>query len=118
MDPAIRRIIAVDVQRRRTGRCSAIVHALGSGESFRIAPAPDGFTDVTSGLRAWPDGRHIVLSGGRAPIRIELDDDVGFSGFDPKSGEGFTGRAGGGSSVTVYEGDGYYQFALVNESGL
>jgi hypothetical protein len=46
--------------------------------------------------------------------------DVTFSGFDPGSGERFTGRAGGGSSVTIYDSrqENYFQYAVVSDSGL
>jgi hypothetical protein len=120
MQPEIRRIIAVDAHRRRTGLCPQMIHALGTGESFAIALAPDGFTDLASGLRVRVDARHIRLSGGAAPIEIALDDDIAFAGFDPASGERFTGRACGGSSVTIYDSrqDDYFQYAVVSDSGL
>jgi hypothetical protein len=120
MQPDIRRIVAVDAHRRRTGRCPETIHSLGSGESFGIAPALDGFTDLESGLRVRVDGRHILLPYGAAPIEIALDGDVAFTGFDPASGERFTGRAGGGSSVTIYDSrqDDYFQYAVVNDSGI
>ncbi len=116
MRPEIRRIIAIDAHRRRTGRCPTMIHSLGTGESFAIEPAFDGFTDVGSGLRARVDEGRILLPG--TSIEIRLGDDVGFSGFDPESGESFTGRSGGGSSVTIYQRDDYYQYAVVNEHGI
>jgi hypothetical protein len=119
MPPEIRRIIAVEAHRRRTGRCPAMIHSLGTGESFAIAVGPDGFTDTETGLRVRVAPGRIVLPGAPA-IELTLDDDVGFSGFDPGSGERFSGRAGGGSSVTVYDGrqEHFFQYAVVSDQGL
>jgi hypothetical protein len=116
MQPEIRRIIAVDAHRRRIGRCPTLVHSLGTGESFAIEPTPDGFVDVQSGLRVRSEAARIVLPGDGAAIDIALDDDIAFSGYDPASGERFTGRAGGGSSVTVYDDRhaDYFQYAVVH----
>jgi hypothetical protein len=118
MEPDIRRIVAVAAHWGRTGRCPMMIHALGTGETFGIAPAPDGFTDVATGLRVRL-GDGAIRVPGMPPIDLRLGDDVGFSGFDPASGSRFTGRAGGGSSVTIYAGgaDDFYQYAVVNESG-
>jgi hypothetical protein len=120
MQPEIRRIIAVDAHRRRTGRCPPMIHALGTGESFGIVSSPDGFTDIETGLRVRVDAARILLPGGLAPIEIVMAKDVTFSGFDPGSGERFTGRAGGGSSVTIYDSrqENYFQYAVVSDSGL
>ena len=97
-----------------------MIHSLGSGESFGIAPMPDGFTDLASGTRVRVDARHILLPCGAAPIEIALAGDIAFAGFDPASGERFTGRAGGGSSVTIYDRrqDEYFQYAVVGDSGI
>ena len=120
MQAHIRRIIAVEAHRRRTGQCPVMVHSLGSGESFGIALTQDGFTDIESGLRVRGDAMHILLPGEREAIEIVLDDDVGFPGSDPGSGERFTGRAGGGSSVTLYDSrqDSFYQYEVVKENGI
>ncbi len=115
MHPDTRRIVAVDAHLRRSGLCPVRVHSLGTGESFEIQPASDGFLDVTSGLRVRVAADAIELHGAQ-PIRILLDGDVGFSGFDPVSGAAFTGRAGGGSSVTVYEQNDWFQFAIVTSA--
>jgi hypothetical protein len=112
MRPEIRRIVAVEAHRRRTGRCPRLVHALGTGESFAIAPGPDGFTDLASGIVARAEPARIVLEGTGAAIAFALDGDVAFWGCDPTTGVRFTGRAGGGASVTVYAGDDYFQYAM------
>jgi len=115
MLPETRRIIAVDAHRRRTGALPVMVHALGTGESFAITALPDGFTDVASGLAVRIDyGR--ILQVGRAPIEIHLDGDVGFFGTDPFTGTRFSGRAGGGSTVTIYAGADYFQYAVVTDA--
>jgi hypothetical protein len=116
----IRRIIAVDAHRRRKGVCPPMIHALGTGETFRIAPTPDGFTDLETGIEVRVESGRILLSAGYAPIAISMGEDVGFEGFDANSGEYFSGRAGGGSSVTIYDDRQvhYSQYAVVNEHGL
>jgi hypothetical protein len=116
MSPDLRRIIAVEAHRRRCGRYPLRVHSLGTGETYDIAPAEGGFRDVTTGLVARFDGRQIVLSDGRGPIELTLTDDIRFDGV--VRGEPFTGRAGGGASVTIYEvgGDDYFQFAVGTEA--
>lgn len=117
MSPDLRRIIAVEAHRRRCGRYPLRVHSLGTGETYDIAPADGGFRDVATGLVARFDGRQIVLSDGRGPIALALTDDIRFDG--KIDGEPFTGRAGGGASVTLYEIGGdenYFQFALGTEA--
>ena len=53
------------------------------------------------------------------PIELQLREDVGFDGFDPGSGERFSGRAGGGSSVTIYDSrQDFFQYAVVSDQGL
>jgi hypothetical protein len=110
----IRRIVAVDAYRRCAGRCPTAIHSLGTGESFDIEPTADGFIDVVSGASARTEPARIVLSGGAAAIDIAFDGDVTFGGFDPISGERFTGRTGGGASVTIYDAQGadYFQYAV------
>ena len=45
---------------------------------------------------------------------MTLVGDVGFDGFDHDGQEPFTGRAGGGASVTIYDrgGNDYFQYAV------
>ena len=114
MQPDLRRIVAVEAHRRRSGRCPVRVHSLGTGETFEIRPAPDGFTDVASGMTVRVDGGRIVLSDGRGPIELALTGDVGFDGVERGSGEPFSGRAGGGASVTLYDRDrnDFFQYAI------
>ena len=82
MQPEIRRIVAVEAHRRRTGRCPVRVHSLGTGETFDIEPAADGFVDVASGLTVRVDGEQIVVPSLQATIDLALVDDVGFDGYD------------------------------------
>jgi hypothetical protein len=90
-----------------------MLHSLGTGESFAVEATPEGFIDVASGNRVRTDATHILLPG--AVIDIVFDDDIAFSGHDSTSGETFTGRAGGGSSVTIYDDHraDYFQYAIV-----
>ena len=113
MNPDVRRIVAVEAHRRRTGRCPTIVHSLGTGETFEVGPTPHGFVDLASGLDARSTGEGIDL-GGEEAIALRLDGDVAFSGRVLGSGERFTGRAGGGASVTVYDpaGRDFFQYAV------
>ena len=119
MDADLRRIVIVDVHRRRSGAIARRVHSLGTGETFQIEPAPDGFRDVTSGMVVRVDGNRILLPDGRGAISIGLNGDVGFDGVVVDSKEPFSGRAGGGTSVTLYDRDGkdYFQFAVVTDDG-
>ena len=114
MQSDIRRIVAVDAHRRKTGRCPTVIHSLGTGESFRIEPTADGFIDLQSGrpVRCVTDG--IALSESDITIASGFSDDVAFSGFDPLSQEIFFGRAGGGATVTVYDQRmvDYFQYAV------
>ncbi len=93
-----------------------MIHSLGTGETFEIAPASDGFVDSETGWRVRVDASCILLPSG--PIEVRMGDDVGFSGFVMGSGDRFAGRAGGGSSVTIYDQDEYYQYAVVSENGI
>jgi len=115
MQPEIRRIVAVEAHRRRTGRCPVRVHSLGTGETFDIEPVDDGFVDVVSGLSVRIVGEQIVVASLRATIDLSLVDDVGFDGYDHLDDEPFSGRAGGGASVTLYSrGErNFYQYAVV-----
>jgi hypothetical protein len=115
MQPEVRRIVAVEAHRRRTGRCPVCVHSLGTGESFAIEPAADGFFDVASGLKVRIEGDQIVVPSLQATIDFALVDDIGFEGYDHSSDEPFSGRAGGGASVTLYSRDqrDFFQYAVV-----
>jgi hypothetical protein len=116
VSPDLRRIVAVEAHRRRTGRVPRVIHALGTGESFEIADAPDGFVDVASGIAVRGEPARIVLPGGA--VAFALEDDVAFSGYDPESRERFSGRAGGGASVTVYGPRGeWFQYAMLEFEG-
>jgi len=120
MHPDIRRIIAVEAHRLRSGTCPPMIHSLGTGETFHITPTQDGFVDQHSGMEIRVQPGLIFVPGCAEPISIDVDDDVAFTGFDPSSGEYFSGRAGGGSSVTIYDSrrDNFFQYAVVNEHGL
>lgn len=115
MSPDITRIIAVEAHRRRSGRCPVLIHSLGTGNSFDIRPAADGFLDVTSGLTVQVSGDQLHLRELDATIDLRLAGDIGFDGFDHVSHEPFSGSAGGGTSVTVYDGAGknFFQYAVV-----
>ena len=117
MQPEIRRIIAVEAHRRRTGRCPVLVHSLGTGETFDIKPADDGFLDVTSGLSVRIADGQIKVASLRATIDLSLEGDVGFFGYDHMDDEPFTGRAGGGVSVTLYDREqrDFFQYAVAAE---
>ena len=117
MQPEVRRIVAVEAHRRRTGRCPQCIHSLGTGESFDIAVADGGFVDLTTGLSAFIDGEAIRLSNGLGPVDLRLSGDIAFGGFDHTADEPFSGRAGGGVSVTIYERGqaDYFQYAVVGE---
>jgi hypothetical protein len=118
MHSDLRRIVVVEIHRRRTGRCPVCVHSLGTGETFVIRPDANGFLDVDSGIGASVSGSQIMLTEGRGPIDLSFTGDVNFDGFDHESREPFFGRAGGGTSVTVYDRnrDDYFQYAVVVES--
>ncbi len=116
MQPEIRRIVVAEAHRRRTGRYPVGVHSLGTGETFSIEPAAGGFVDVASGLKVRIEGDRIVVPALNATVDFALVDDVGFGGYDHLSGEPFSGRAGGGASVTLYSADqrDYFQYAVVS----
>ena len=117
MQSDIRRIVAVDAHRRKTGRCPTVIHSLGTGESFGIEPTADGFIDLQSGrpVRCVTDG--IALPENDMTIASGFSDDVAFSGYDPFSQEIFFGRAGGGATVTIYDERmvNYFQYAVAEE---
>ncbi|MFC0389470.1 hypothetical protein [Muricoccus vinaceus] len=115
MDADLRRIVAVEVHRRRTGRCPVLVHALGTGETFRIEPQGNGFRDLATGLRAQATPEGIDLDG--TTIALRLTGDIAFEGQDIASGERFTGHAGGGASVTLYDArrTGFFQYAVSDQ---
>jgi len=94
------------------------LYSLGTGETFEINPTADGFVDMTSGVSASTAEGRIVLAGKRGAIDLHLTGDVAFDGYDHISDEAFTGRAGGGASVTVYDRDqrDYFQYAVVTEA--
>jgi hypothetical protein len=117
MSPDLRRIVIVEAHRRRSGRCPLRVHSLGTGETFDITPAADGFYDVASGTTVRIDGAKILLADGRGPIDMTLVGDVGFDGFEHVGREPFSGRAGGGASVTLYDRyrNDYFQYAIASE---
>jgi hypothetical protein len=116
MQPEIRRIIAVEAHRRRSGRCPVRIISLGTGETFDIRPTAAGFLDVSSNMTASISEGRILLPGVDA-IDLRLNEDVGFDGYDHSSKEPFTGRAGGGVSVTIYDhgGANFYQYAVTVE---
>jgi hypothetical protein len=114
MQPEIRRIVVVEAHRRRTGQCPVRVHSLGTGETFHIRPATDGFHDVASGLDVRVSDGQILVPSLRATIDLTLNGDIGFDGYDHLDDEPFSGRAGGGASVTLYDrGErNYFQYAV------
>ncbi len=117
MHSDLRRIVIVEAHRRRSGRCPVRVHSLGTGETFTIEPTDDGFRDVTSGLSVRVSGSQIMLSDGLGPLNLILTGDVGFDGVDHNTNEPFSGRAGGGASVTLYDRHRheYFQYAVAAE---
>jgi hypothetical protein len=117
MQSDVRRIVAVEAHRRRSGRCPVRVHSLGTGESFEIKPVDNGFLDLATGIMVVSEGTQIKLPGGQGPIELRLTGDVGFDGYDHGSREPFSGRAGGGASVTLYDRDrnDYFQYAVAAE---
>lgn len=118
MTPDLRRIVVVEAHRRRSGRCPVRVHSLGTGETFEIKPSPDGFIDAASGMTVRSNGTQIMLPSG--VIELRLIGDVFFEGVEQASGEPFSGRAGGGASVTLYGRDrnDYFQYAVVAEGDI
>ena len=118
MHPDLRRIVAVEVHRRRAGRCPFTVYAFDAGEVFAIEPRAGGFRDLASGLAVRSEPDRILLDDGGV-VELRLEGDVGFSGRDLVSGERFTGRAGGGTSVTVYDarGEQFFPYGMAGPGG-
>jgi hypothetical protein len=116
MQPEIRRIIAVEAHRRRSGRCPVRIISLGTGETFDIRPTAAGFLDVSSNMTVSTKDGCIVLPNADA-IDLRMNEDVGFDGYDHSSKEPFSGRAGGGVSVTIYDSGGihFYQYVVALE---
>ncbi|WP_237215596.1 hypothetical protein [Falsiroseomonas oryziterrae] len=113
MRAELRRIVAVEAQRRRSGRLPRVVHSLGTGESFPVLPRDDGFVDVASGIEVRAEEGRILLPQGA--VAFALDGDVGFAGYDPETRERFTGRGAAGASVTVYDERGdFFQYAMLD----
>lgn len=108
MTPDLRRIIAVAAHLRATGHLATTVHALGTGESFAMTLTGDGFRDDTSGLEARLD-QGLEVDG--QPITLTPRDNVLMDG--EVGGERFWLRAGGGSSVTIYLGADFFQYAML-----
>jgi hypothetical protein len=119
MDPDVRRIIAVTAHCRCTGDCPNLVHSLGTGESFAIEPGAQGFRDVASGIGVLTSGRDEIVRSDHGAIELRFDGDVAFFGRLQTTGEAFTGRAGGGVSVTIYEASGerFFQYAMEHNRG-
>jgi hypothetical protein len=92
-----------------------VVHSLGTGETFDIRPTTDGFVDVESGIAVKVADGQILLPELRETIDLQFTGDVAFDGFDHRSNEPFSGRAGGGASVTLYDSRraDYFQYAVV-----
>ena len=117
MRPELRRIVAVEAHRLRSGACPRVIHAMGTGESFPVVARHDGFLDVESGIVVRSEPGRIVLPDGAIAFRLEGD--IAFAGFDPDSRERFTGRAGGGASVTIYDARGdWFQYAMLDWEGV
>jgi hypothetical protein len=113
MDSTLRRVVAVAAHLKRTGRCPLLIHSLGAGDSAKILPTSDGFVDLSSGAQVKMTSSGVAAPGLREAIALDLDGDVGFVGYDPKTGERFSGRCGGGASVTVYdERSDFFQYAV------
>ncbi len=113
MTPLLRRLVAVEAHRRATGRIAVMLHSLGTGETFAIHPHPGaGFADETSGITArFGDGD--VLEAHDHRIAITFHDRVLFDARDLTTGERASGRAGGGATVTLYEGEDWFQYNVV-----
>jgi hypothetical protein len=118
MSPEVRRIIAVEAHRQRSGHCALRLYSLGTGETFEINPTADGFVDMASGVSASTADGRITLGGRQGAIELRLTGDVAFDGYDHTSDEAFTGRAGGGASVTIYDRDqrDFFQYAVFTEA--
>jgi hypothetical protein len=107
VSPELRRIVAVVAHLRATSHLAKTVHALGTGESFSITLSRHGFVDDQSGVEA---DLHEGFSVEGQEITLTPRDNVLFDGVVGTTR--FWGRAGGGSSVTLYLGDAYFQYAM------
>jgi hypothetical protein len=114
MRAALRRIVAVEAHRRRSGRCALVLHALGTGESFAIRQASDGFVDEASGLAVRAEPARLLIGPAGDAVAFSLEGDIAFAGYDPASRTRFTGRAGAGASITLYAGEDYWRFAVLD----
>src|SRR5262245_7840663 len=117
MQPEIRRIIAVEAHRRRSGCCPVLIHSLGTGESFDIKPTADGFVDLASGLSVRVAEGQILVPAIGGVIDFYLTGDIAFAGYDHSGNEPFSGQAAGSVSVTVYDRGrrNYFQYAVATE---
>jgi hypothetical protein len=117
MRPDFRRIVAVAAHRRATGRYPVRVHSLGTGETFEIKAVDGGFLDVDSSLNVRAEENKLTILSIQATIDLKFVGDVWFDGFDHSSGEWFSGRAGGGATVTLYDRgqNNYFQYAVAGE---
>ena len=117
MRPELRRIAAVAAHRSATGRYPVRVHSLGTGETCDIKEVDGGFLDLATGFNVRIDGGKITVPSLQATIDLKFISDVGFDGYDHSSGEPFSGRAGGGASVTLYDRgqSNYFQYAVAGE---
>jgi hypothetical protein len=93
------------------------MHSLGTGETFEIEPVPNGYVDLASGLTVHVEANRITVPSLPAVVDFKLSGDIGFDGYDHSSDEWFSGRAGGGASVTLYDRDerDYFQYAVAVE---
>lgn len=108
MSPDLRRVIAVAAHLRATGHLATTVHGLGTGETYAMTLTGEGFRDEASGLEAKLD--HGLEVDGQEIMLIPRDNVL----MDGQAGATrFWLRAGGGSSVTVYVGDDYFQYAML-----
>jgi hypothetical protein len=117
VQPDFRRIVAVAAHQIATGQCPVRVHSLGTGDTFEIQATDGGFLDVASGLKVRAEENKIVIPAIQAVIDLKFVGDVWFDGFDHASGEWFSGRAGGGATVTLYDRgqNNYFQYAVAAE---
>lgn len=115
--PLLRRAIAVTAHYRRTGRCPAIIHSLGGGDSFEIRPTRNGFLDCASGVEVTFRPFALLLGGAPQAIELGLEGDIGFFAYDPGTETRFAGRCGGGASVTLYDlaSNDFFQYAVSDD---
>ncbi len=111
MTPLLCRMLAAAAHRRASGQVPAVLHNLWSGETHEFRADSAGFTDAETGQRAMVLGDDLVAVGG-IDLRITAIDDVAFAARIEPSGESVTGRAGGGTSVTLHHGAAFHQYAV------